>query len=189
MPEAGAEPTGTTPRPPELGASAPTRPEVAEPTPPPPPELSPETHRALGAGLYNRAWDLLEIDGRTAAQDDQLVDAAHASAWHWSQVGNAANATRGHWLCSRVYAVLGRGDEAVHHARRAQDILAAGGVGFEDWDAAAVAEAMARALAVSGDAAGSAEWKARATDALGAIADAEDRAVIEGDLATIPAPP
>jgi len=153
---------------------------------PQPPDLSPEIHRALGVGLFNRTWDLMETKGRTPAQDDELVDAAHASAWHWRQVGNVAHAARGHWLCSRAYAVLGRGEGAVHHARRANELLAAGGEGIEDWDAAAAAEAMARALAVDGDLAGAAEWKARAAGLLDGIAEAEDRAVIEGDLAALP---
>ena len=156
------------------------------PTPPAPPELSPDIHRALGAGLYNRAWDLLAIEGRTPEQDDELVHTAHASAWHWSRVGNAANAARAHWLCSRVYAVLGRGEPAVHHARRANEILVAGGEGIADWDAAAAAEAMSRALAVSGDRAGAGEWKARAAAALAQVADPEDREQIEADLATLP---
>lgn len=154
---------------------------------PEPPDLSPETHRALGAGLYNRAWDLMMIEARTPAQDDELVDTAHSSAWHWHHVGNAANEARGHWLCSRVYAVLGRGEPAVHHARRALEVVEGGGEGFEDWDAAAAAEAMARALAVSGELADAAAWKARASAALAAVSDPEDRAPIEGDLATIPA--
>jgi hypothetical protein len=155
--------------------------------PPPPPDLVPETHRALAVGLYNRAWELLAIETRTVAQDDELVAAAHASAWHWSRLGTAVNAARAHWLCSRVYATLGRGEPAVHHARRANEIVAAGGDGFEDWDAAAAAEAMARALAVAGDPAGAAAWKARATAVLETITDPEDRAVIEADLATLPA--
>ena len=107
-----------------------------------PADLAPETHRALGVALYNRTRDLLEIEGRSPAQDDELIDGAHASAWHWRQAGeagNAATAARGHWLCSRVYAVLGLGESAVHHARRAGEIIAAGGEGIEDWDAAAVA--------------------------------------------------
>jgi DNA-binding transcriptional MerR regulator len=166
-------------------SSSPSK-EISVPTPPAAPELAPETHRALGAGLFNRSWDLLAIEHRTPAQDDELVDTAHASAWHWRHVGNAANLARGHWMCSRVYAVLGRGEAAVHHARRANEVLAAGGDGIEDWDGAAAAEAMARALAVSGDLAGAAEWKARATVALEAVADPEDRAVVEGDLATLP---
>jgi DNA-binding transcriptional MerR regulator len=151
-----------------------------------PPTLDPETHRALGAGLFNRTWDLLEIESRTPAQDDEMVDTAHASAWHWRQVGTVANLARGHWMCSRVYAVVGRGEAAVHHARRANDILAAGGDGIKDWDVPAAAEAMARALAVTGDLAGAAEWKHRATTALEAVADEEDRRVIEADLATLP---
>jgi hypothetical protein len=160
---------------------------TAPPGPDPPPDPALETHRALAVELYNRAWELLAIEARTADQDDELVSAAHASAWHWSRAGTAANAARAHWLCSRVYARLGRGEPAVHHARRANEIVAAGGDGFEDWDAAAAAEAMARALAVTGDPAGCAAWKARAVLAVGAITDPEDRAVIEADLATLPA--
>jgi hypothetical protein len=151
-----------------------------------PPALDPETHRALGAGLYNRTWDLLAIEERTPEQDDELVDTAHASAWHWRRVGNAANEARGHWLCARVYALLGRGEPAVHHAERAVAIVGAGGEGFEDWDAAAAAEAMARALAVAGDGDGSALWKSRARDALAAVAEDDDREVIEADLDSIP---
>jgi DNA-binding transcriptional MerR regulator len=169
-----------------LSTSNPAQEEITVPTPPPPPELTPETHRALGAGLFNRTWDLLSVESRTPAQDDELVDTAHASAWHWRQVGTTANIVRAHGMCSRVYAVLGRGEAAVHHARRANEVLAAGGDGIEDWDAAAAAEAMARALAVSGDLAGAADWKRRAAVALEAVADPEDRTVVEGDLATLP---
>jgi hypothetical protein len=151
-----------------------------------PPALDPETHRALGAGLYNRTWELLAIEDRTSEQDDELVDTAHASAWHWRQVGNAANEARSHWLSARVYALLGRGEPAVHHAERAVAIVTAGGEGFEDWDAAAAAEAMARALAVAGDSAGSALWKGRAREALAAVAEDDDREVIETDLDSIP---
>jgi DNA-binding transcriptional MerR regulator len=158
----------------------------AVPTPPQPPSLDPETQRALAAGLFNRTWDLLEIEDRSVAQDDEMVDTAHASAWHWRQVGTAANTARGHWLLSRVYAVLGRGGEAVHHARRANEVLEDGGEGIEDWDAAAAAEAMARALAVSGDAEGATAWRRRAAAALEAVAEPEDREVIARDLETIP---
>jgi hypothetical protein len=156
------------------------------PVPPPPPTLDAETHRALGVGLFNRTWDLLEVEDRTPDQDDELVDTAHASAFHWRHVGTAANMARGHWLLARVYAVLGEGARSVHHARRANEILEAGGQGIEDWDAAAAAEAMARALAISGDLAGATTWKARAAGLLASIAEEGDRAVIEGDLATIP---
>ena len=160
--------------------------EIHVPTPPKPPVLDAATHRALGAGLFNRTWDLLETEDRSPAQDDEMIDTAHASAHHWRQVGNTANAARGHWMLARVYATLGRGEPAVHHARRCVAVLEAGGEGIEDWDFPAAAEAMARALAVSGDLAGAAEWKARAAAAASTIAEDGDRKVIEGDLATLP---
>ncbi|MEO5966215.1 MAG: hypothetical protein ABIR11_12175 [Candidatus Limnocylindrales bacterium] len=155
------------------------------PTTTPPPALDAETHRALGTGLFNRTWDLLESEGRTAPQDAEMIDTAHASAYHWRQVGNAANEARGHWMLARVYSVLGHGEEAVFHARRANEVLDAGGEGIEDWDAAAAAEAMARALVASGDRVAAAEWKARASTLLEGVAGVEDRAVVEGDLATL----
>ena len=76
--------------------------------PPMPPELDPSTQRALAAGLYNYTWTLLERDDRSAEDVDRMIHAAHASRLHWDAIGLPANRSRGEWLCSRVYAVLGR---------------------------------------------------------------------------------
>jgi DNA-binding transcriptional MerR regulator len=160
--------------------------DIAVPTPPPPPTLAPDTSRALAAGLFNRSWDLLEREDRTPRDDAELIDTAHASAWHWRQVGNAANEARGHWMLARVYSILGHSAEAVYHARRANDVLDEGGDGIEDWDRPAAAEAMARALVAAGDLAAAAEWKARAQGMLEAVANPGDRGVVEGDLAALP---
>jgi hypothetical protein len=148
-------------------------------------ELDAATHRQLGVDLYNSTWALLEKPDRTPAETDELIHRAHASRWHWGRVGEPVNLARGEWLCSRVYALLGRGEPAVWHARRCVEIDEAAGQG--DWDIASAYEAMARALVVSGDRAGAAEWKAKATAALDGIAEADDREVIEKDLATIDA--
>jgi hypothetical protein len=155
-------------------------------TPPAPPPLDAGTHRSLGIGLYNETWRLLGVAARTPDQDDELLHAAHASAHHWRQVSAGVERGRAEWLCSRVNAVLGRGAAAVHHARRCLDLLEAWPAGREDWDEAAACEAMARALAVAGDAAGAADWRTRTIAALDAIADPEDRDVIAQDLATLP---
>jgi hypothetical protein len=70
------------------------------------------------------------------------------------------------------------------HARRCVALCEEHGLG--DWDLASAYEAMARASSVAGDAAAATTWKARATAALDAIADAADREVIEGDIGTLP---
>lgn len=149
-------------------------------------DLDAATHRALGVALYNHVWTLLETADRTPAQVDEMIHAAHASRFHWSRAegSEAVNLARGEWQCSRVYAVLGRGEPALWHARRCLAINEANG--SADWDIASAYEAMARASAVAGDAAAAADWKAKATTALDGIADQDDRDIIESDLATLP---
>jgi DNA-binding transcriptional MerR regulator len=148
--------------------------------------LEPDTHRSMAAALFNHAWTLLEAESRDAAQDDEMIHAAHASRWHWSRTGVDDLPQRlavGEWQCSRVYCVLGRAEPALHHAQRCLALAEQDGV--EDWVYAAACETMARAYRVAGDKAAFDEWRERATAATAAIKDAGDREVIEGDLATL----
>jgi hypothetical protein len=153
--------------------------------PPVAPELDHATRRALAVGLFNYTWTLLEKPDRTQEQDDEMLNAAHASRYHWGEVGEAVNLSRGEWQVSRVYSVLGRGEPALYHARRCVEINEANDA-REDWELGSAYEAMARASAVAGDPAGRDEWKSRAVAELAKIADAEDRQVLEQDLATLP---
>ena len=89
-------------------------------------------------------------------------------------------------MCARVYSVLRRGEPALWHARRALTLVEAGGAAAEEWDRPAIYEAMARASFVAGDADAGADWKARAGALAAALDDADDRQVIERDLATLP---
>lgn len=147
------------------------------------PELDPKLERQLAAGLYNNVWRLLELPGRTPVQDDEMIHAAHASRYHWGRVGQAVNLARGEWLCSRVYAVLGRAEPALWHARRCLAILeASDGDEREPWDLPGAYEALARASTVAGDRGEAARWVALARKALAKVDDAEDREPIEKDL-------
>ena len=47
-------------------------------------------HRGLAAALFNHVWTLLETSDRTRDQDDEMLHAAHASRYHWSQTGAEA---------------------------------------------------------------------------------------------------
>jgi DNA-binding transcriptional MerR regulator len=149
--------------------------------------LDAAAQRQLGVDLYNSTWTLIEKADRTPAETDELIHRAHASRWHWARVGESVNLARGEWLCSRMYATLGRGEPALWHARRCVEInegLPA--EARESWDLPAAYEAMARASLAAGDPASGALWKAKAMTALEDIADADDRMPIEQDLATLP---
>ena len=153
--------------------------------PPVAPELDLATRRALAVGLFNYTWTLLEDPDRTPEQDDEMLNAAHASRYHWGEVGEAVNLSRGEWQVARVYSVLGRAEPALYHARRCVEINEANDA-REDWDLGSAYEAMARASAVAGDNGARDEWKARAVAELARIKDAEDRQVLEQDIATLP---
>ena len=140
-------------------------------------------HRQLGVDLFNHVWTLLEKADRTAAEDDEMLHASHASRYHWAQVGTPANSARGEWLCSRVYTVLGRAEPAVHHARRCLELCEANGIG--DWDLAFAQEALARAHALAGDHEQADRHKRLARSAGNAIADPEDREHFDEDFATL----
>jgi hypothetical protein len=139
-------------------------------------------HRQLGVDLYNATWKLLEQTSRTPADDDAMLNATHASAYHWSRAAGAGpeHAARGQWQIARVNAVLGRGDAAVYHSRRCLELCTENGVG--DWDLAAAYEGLARAHHVAGN---DAEYRRNlqlGREALQQIADEEDREHIAEDL-------
>ena len=140
-------------------------------------------HRAFARSLNGLVWRLLARSGRTRDDDARMVDAAHASQYHWCEAGGPP-ATRGEWLVSHVYAVLGRPEPALHHARRCLELADAPGVA--DFDTAYAAEAMARALACAGDLDQAAGWHSRATAAGATVTNDEDRKIFTEDLATGP---
>ena len=150
---------------------------------PTPAAIDPADRRQLAVDLFNHVWTLLERSDRTALEDDEMLHAAHASRYHWGEVGEPVNLARGEWQISRVYAVLGRAEPAMWHARRVVALCEEHGIG--DWDIAFGWEAVARAAAVAGDSAQSATALARARELSAAIADAEDRELLLTDLATI----
>jgi uncharacterized protein YndB with AHSA1/START domain len=150
-----------------------------------PDEAEGELHRRLAVAANNSAWELLRRWAALSPDEaDDLLGRAYAAAYHWRRATGAgpANAVRASWLMSRVHAVLGQGELALHHADQA--MAAARAAGLADFDLAYAHEARARALACLGR-------RDEATSELAAahdvpIADEDDRDVLAGDLAAEP---
>ena len=147
---------------------------------PAPEATDPAEHRAWGARTNGRVWELLELE-RTDDHDRELVDAAHASRWHWRHGGEPINEQRAEWLLARVYAVLGDGNAALLHAEACWALTEAND--FEGFDLAYACEALYRAHALLGDRDNAETWHERALDVAADIPDAEDRELFEADLA------
>jgi hypothetical protein len=108
-----------------------------------------EIHKKLAIDLFNLTWDLIEKTDRNEIDDDKMVNAAHASCFHWGIVGTALNFARGQWQMSRVYSILGRPEPALFHAKKSLALCLDNQLG--DFDLGFAYEAMARAYAVHGD--------------------------------------
>jgi DNA-binding transcriptional MerR regulator len=143
-------------------------------------------HRSLGVALYNDTWRLLEKE-RTPEEDEELVHQAHASAYHWLKAPECQpkNRARSEWLCSRVYAVLGRPEPALHHADRCLQIVQANLKDMDDFDLPFAYEALARASAVAGSSDDAKRYEQEAREAAKRITDAEDKDLVLTDLATL----
>jgi hypothetical protein len=139
--------------------------------------------KQLAQDLFNRVWALLEQEQRTPAEVDEMLHAAHASRYHWGEVGEPVNLARGEWQCSRVYAVLGRAEPALWHGRRCLDLCDEHGIG--DFDLAYAYEALARAHRVAGQVPEAEAYERLAFEAAERILDPEDREHFRRDLATL----
>jgi hypothetical protein len=152
------------------------------------PETPESDHRQLGVATFNHVWRLLEQENRTREEDDEMLHEAHASAYHWLKAPECRpeNRVRSEWICSRVYAVLGRAEPAVHHARRCFELCEQHPDEIEEFDLPFAYEALARAYAVARDAGAAERYAERGRELAQLIEDAEDRELLLRDLETVP---
>jgi hypothetical protein len=108
-----------------------------------------ECHKKFAIELFNFVWTLLDKEERTKEDEDAMVHAAHASRYHWGQIGTPLEFERGEWQISRVYSVLGRPQPALYHAQRCLELCTENNIG--DFDIAFAYEAVARANAAAGE--------------------------------------
>jgi hypothetical protein len=141
-----------------------------------------EAHREFGKQANNRVWQLLGQGGRTEAEDDEMVEAAHASNYHWRAIGTPVNHQRGEWLLAHVYTILEEADPALKHARRCLEITNAHPDQMADFDVAYAYEGNSRALGLNGQIDEACTYYDKAKSAGDAIANAEDKEIFMGDF-------
>ncbi len=146
------------------------------------PKTEKEWHRVMAAKEFNFVWNLLEKK-RTREEDDTMIHAAHSSRYHWGLVGGPKELAIGEWQISRVYAVLGRAEPSLYHARRSLDICKANGLG--DFVLAYAYEALARADALMGRRRDLRAHLIQAYKAGERIREKEDRDLFFSDLKTV----
>ena len=144
-------------------------------------------HRWFGAECNNRAWRLSEAPARSAAEDDEMLDAAHAAALHWSTVGTAIHRARADMLLAHVHALLRHGTIAMQYAQRSFDAVMSRE--SPDWELAFAHAVLAHAALAANDTRLHAHHYMRAKEIGFALPDAEERQIFEATFTRIPPPP
>ena len=108
-----------------------------------------KTHKNFGATLFNNSWGILDKADRSEDDIRTLINMAHASAYHWQQVGKPENLQRSEWMLANVYAELKRSEPAMYHAKRCRELTEKHDM--KDWDLAYSYEVLARAQKMIGN--------------------------------------
>jgi hypothetical protein len=143
------------------------------------------SHRAFAATSNNRAWDL-SVRARSATEDQEMLNAAHASAWHWSKVGTEVNRMRATMLLAEVHALLGFGRSALVYAEEMREYFLR--VGAPDWETAFVHVIHAHAASAAGEVFMHRASYESAVAALSAIASEEERSIVASTFSHVPTP-
>ena len=140
----------------------------------------------MAVAAFNTTWTLIDAPARSPEQDRQMLTSAFAARWHWGEIGTAENIAVSDWQVSHCASLLGDGPLALWFAHAGLE--RAESAELPTWLVASMCEGMARAHATAGDRSGYERFAARARDLLARVDDAEDRELIESQLASIPSP-
>ncbi len=142
-----------------------------------------EWHKQQAVTNFNAAWDLIEKADRSWEDDLQMIHMAHASRFHWGEIGTPLQFSRGEWQISRVYAVLGMFESALFHGKNSLKLCLENHIG--DFDLAFAYEAIARAYMIDQDLNSMMEYLQLAKEAANHIGDPKERDYLLSELQTI----
>ncbi len=139
-----------------------------------------EAHRFFSADCFNTAWNFIDKPDRSRADDEAMLEAAHASAWHWAQRPDRTptNQSVGYWQLARVHALAG---DALNARRYAERSLAVSR-GLSPFYRGYALEALARAELLLGNRAQAGAYLQEVRDLLALVADPEEREALRADL-------
>jgi hypothetical protein len=143
-------------------------------------------HRYFAVECNNRGWDL-SVKERDPGQDEEMLHAAHASAFHWAAIGTELNRMRATMLLAEVHTLLGNGKTALAYASTMRDFFLDQD-DTPDWEIAFTYAIHAHAADVAGEIKVHEDAYREAQSTLAAIEDPADREIVQQTLDHVRAP-
>lgn len=144
------------------------------------------SHQWHAIECNNRAWDLGGQSSRTKEENEEMLNAAHAAAFHWQKVGTELHNMRAKMLLAHVHAALGMGPTALALANETFNYFTTHE--SPDWEIAFTHAILAQAAMAAGEDGLYREQYAKASQLGDALADPEDKNIFLQTFNTIPAP-
>jgi tetratricopeptide (TPR) repeat protein len=144
-------------------------------------EIAGGWHRTQAIDANNSIWELLGMPDRSRAENEELLRRAYAAAYHWSRADGSGpeNEARALYMIGRAQLAVGHGELALEYGDEC--LAQCNEFGLVDFDLAYAHELRARGLYAVGRTDEAAAELAKARDV--PIADADDRQVLDADLA------
>ncbi|HCR54266.1 MAG TPA: hypothetical protein DIW27_07620 [Cytophagales bacterium] len=142
--------------------------------------------RRLASQANNRAWALAELPERTADQDEEMLQAAHAAMYFWKIVGNPSNRAHAALLLAHVYALNNLPNPAKHYLKQCQSVFL--DRDCESWEKAFVHAISANVAAAAQETEEHMRHYQEAERLIASLQDEEDRKILNATMRVIPAP-
>ena len=140
-------------------------------------------HRKQAVQAFNSTWDLMDKSNRTDEETLKMIHLAHASRYHWGEIGTELEFARGEWQISRVYAILNCPERTLFHAKASLNYCLIGSI--QDFDLAFAYEALARSYYLLNDLDYYSKYYDLAISASILIKDEDDKAYFLKELNSI----
>jgi hypothetical protein len=143
-----------------------------------------EANHYFAINFNNNIWRLLEKNGGTEDENNELINLAHASLLHWSRspACKKVNLQRGEYMIAIAYIHAGRKEPALYYAKRCQEMTAENKEESKDFDFAYVSLVMARALNLNGNKEDAEKYLQEARELGETINNKEDKRIFIDDL-------
>ncbi len=147
-----------------------------------------QAHGFFAVDLNQRIWKLLEKTDRTAAEDQEMLNCAYGSLYHWQQYskGGKINVQRGLYMIAKAYLWQGKIDLGLEYAQRTHRHTQEDSEGHTDFDFFYAEEILARAYSLAGFKQKAEEHKAKAQELLHTVLDPEDLKICKSDFESGP---
>ena len=142
--------------------------------------------RRLASQANNRAWTLAEQQSRTADEDEEMLQAAHAAMHFWKIVGDEKNRAHAAQLVAHAYALLALPNPASYYLAKSQPVLLSDQA--MPWERAMAHAVAANVAAAKGDRSAHREHYRKAEELAAALPE-RNRSIMQATLSVVRPPP